>query len=151
MKTALFPGSFDPITLGHFDVISRGAFLFDKIIIAIGKNSAKKYHFSLAKRMEFIRETFQNEPKIEVESYSGLTIDFCKEKNARFILRGLRNANDLEFEKAIAQANRKMAPEIETVYLTTSPEHSFISSSIVRDIIRHGGDFSQFVPKAVKI
>ena len=148
MKRALFPGSFDPFTLGHVDIISRALPLFDEITIAIGINADKKYMFSLDDRVRFIQETYKGNPKINVETYSGLTIDFCKKLNIEFILRGLRNPADFEFEKAIAQTNRKLST-IETVFLLTSSETSYISSSIVRDIIRNGGNVAQLVPQSV--
>ncbi|MDX1829882.1 MAG: pantetheine-phosphate adenylyltransferase [Lutibacter sp.] len=148
MRRAIFPGSFDPITLGHVDIINRALPLFDEIIIAIGINADKKYMFPVKKRVEFIKKTFANEPKIKVETYTGLTIDYCNKKNIDFILRGLRNPADFEFEKAIAQTNRKLAP-VETVFLLTSAETSYISSSIVRDVLRNGGDISGLVPKSV--
>ena len=148
MKRAIFPGSFDPITLGHVDIINRALPLFDEIIIAIGVNSDKKYMFSLEDRIQFIKEHFKNEPKISVNTYTGLTIDFCKKTNVDFILRGLRNPADFEFEKAIAQTNRHLST-IETVFLLTSTDTAFISSSIVRDVYRHGGDISAFVPSSV--
>jgi pantetheine-phosphate adenylyltransferase len=148
MKRAVFPGSFDPITLGHVDIINRALPLFDEIIIAIGINSDKKYMFTLKERLKFIKDIYANEPKIKVETYSGLTIDFCKKKKIDFILRGLRNPADFEFEKAIAQTNRKLA-SVETVFLLTSAETSFISSSIVRDVLRNGGDITGLVPKSV--
>lgn len=150
MKRAIFPGSFDPITLGHLDIIKRGIGLFDELIIAIGVNADKKYMFSKDERKAFIAEAFRNEDKIKVMTYSGLTIDFCREVKAGFILRGLRNSGDFEFEKAIAHTNRKLS-DIETVFLLTSSSHSFISSSIVRDVIRHGGDISPLVPTTVKL
>ena len=148
MKIAIFPGSFDPITLGHVDIVNRALPLFDEIIIAIGVNSDKKYMFSLEKRIHFIKENYKNEPKIKVETYSGLTTEYCEKVNADFILRGLRNPADFEFEKAIAQTNRKLS-NIETIFLLTSADTSFISSSIVRDVYSHGGDISGFVPKSV--
>ncbi|AMC10562.1 phosphopantetheine adenylyltransferase [Lutibacter profundi] len=148
MRRAIFPGSFDPITLGHVDIINRALPLFDEIIIAIGINADKKYMFSLEKRIFFIKENYKNEPKIKVETYSGLTTEFCKKLDVDFILRGLRNPADFEFEKAIAQTNRKMST-IETVFLLTSAETSYISSSIVRDILRNGGNVKDFVPKSV--
>jgi len=150
MKRAVFPGSFDPITLGHVDIINRALPLFDEIIIAIGINADKKYMFSLEKRVDFIKNYYKNEPKIKVDTYEGLTIDYCQKKEVDFILRGLRNPADFEFEKAIAQTNRKLAP-VETVFLLTSAETSFISSSIVRDVLRNGGNIADLVPKSVTI
>ena len=149
MKRAIFPGSFDPITLGHCDIINRGVALFDEVIVAIGENSAKKYMFSIEERKSFIELTFKKNPKIKVMTYSGLTTDFCKEIKANFILRGLRNPADFEFEKAIAHTNRKVG-EIETIFLLTSVETSFISSSIVREIIHYEGAYENLVPAAVK-
>ena len=148
MKKALFPGSFDPLTLGHFDIISRGVTLFDEIIVAIGVNADKKYMFSLEERKGFIEKAFAHEPKVSVVTYEGLTVDFCKEIDVEFILRGLRNPADFEFEKAIAHTNRDLAP-IETVFLLTSSGKSYISSSIVRDVIRNDGDYTGLVPEAV--
>ncbi len=148
MRRAVFPGSFDPLTIGHTDIIDRALPLFDEIIIAIGTNSSKKYMFDLEKRKEFIRKTYKDEPKIKVDTYKGLTIDYCQEIDSDFILRGLRNPADFEFEKAIAHTNRKMS-QIETVFLLTSADTSYISSSIVRDILQNKGDVSLFVPKAV--
>lgn len=150
MKRAVFPGSFDPITLGHVDIINRALPLFDEIVVAIGVNAGKKYMFSLEDRKKFIEDAFENEPKIKVMTYEGLTVDFCKNNDIEFILRGLRNPADFEFEKAIAQTNRKLSG-IETVFLLTSAETSFISSSIVRDIIRNDGDISKLVPDSVNI
>lgn len=148
MKKAVFPGSFDPITNGHFDIIKRGVSLFDEVIVAIGVNADKKYMFSLEDRKRFIEEAFKDEPKVRVITYSGLTIDLCKKEKADFILRGLRNPADFEFEKAIAHTNRVMS-KIETVFLLTAARTSFISSSIVRDVLRNGGDISQLVPESV--
>ena len=148
MRRAVFPGSFDPITIGHFDIIERGVTLFDEVILAIGVNSAKKYMFSLEQRIGFLEETFKDNPKIKVMSYKGLTVDFCKQQNSNFILRGLRNPGDFEFEKAIAHTNRKLSG-IETVFLLTSSGKSYISSSIVRDVIRNGGDCTDLVPAIV--
>ncbi|WP_369047780.1 pantetheine-phosphate adenylyltransferase [Tenacibaculum sp. UWU-22] len=150
MRKAIFPGSFDPITLGHYDIIERGVKLFDELIIAIGINSEKKYMFSLEQRKRFIEESFKNEPKIKVVTYKGLTVDFCVKNNVDYILRGLRNPADFEFEKAIAHTNRDLAP-IETVFLLTAASTSYISSSIVRDVIRNNGDYTKLVPEAVKI
>ena len=149
-KRAVFPGSFDPLTLGHTDIIDRAIPLFDEIIIAIGTNSSKKYMFSLKERSAFIEKTYENEPKVIVDTYQGLTIEYCTKVKSQFILRGLRNPADFEFEKAIAQTNRKMS-EIETIFLLTSADTSYISSSIVRDIIVNHGDVSMFVPKAVTV
>ena len=148
MRRAVFPGSFDPLTLGHKDIIDRGLPLFDEIIIAVGTNSTKKYMFTLEKRIDFIKKTFADKPKIKVDTYHGLTIDYCKKVNSEYILRGLRNPADFEFEKAIAHTNRKMS-KIETVFLLTSASTSYISSSIVRDILINKGDISLLVPKAV--
>ena len=150
MKKAVFPGSFDPITSGHYDVIKRGAKLFDELIIAIGINADKKYMFSLEERKKFIEECFKNEPNIKVVTYKGLTVDFCQKNNVDFILRGLRNPADFEFEKAIAHTNRDLAP-IETVFLLTAAKTSYISSSIVRDVIRNNGDYTKLVPKSVRV
>lgn len=150
MKIAVFPGSFDPVTLGHYDIVTRALPLFDKVIVAVGENATKKYMFPLEQRLAWIKETFRNEPKVEADSYSGLTVKYCREKGANFILRGLRNPADFEFEKAVAQTNRKLEPQLETIFLLTSSGLSSISSSIVRDVIRHGGDYHQFVPEAVK-
>jgi pantetheine-phosphate adenylyltransferase len=148
MRRAVFPGSFDPLTLGHTDIIDRALPLFDEIIIAIGTNYAKKYMFSLEERKKFIAETYKDEPKIKLDTYEGLTIDYCRKVKSDFILRGLRNPADFEFEKAIAHTNRRMS-KIETVFLLTSADTSYISSSIVRDIIRNKGDVSLLVPEAV--
>ena len=150
MKIAVFPGSFDPITLGHYDIIKRGISLFDKIIVAIGVNAEKKYMFTLEERLGFIRESFKDEPKIEVITYEGLTIDLCKKVGAKFILRGLRNPADFEFEKAIAHTNRQLS-KIETVFLLTAAKTSYISSSIVRDVLRNGGDYTILVPDSVRV
>ncbi len=150
MKCAVFPGSFDPITLGHLDIIERSIPLFDKIIIGVGTNSEKKYMFSLKKRMDFIEETFSDSHNISVIEYEGLTIEFCKKIQADFIIRGLRNPADFEFEKAIAHTNRKLSG-IETVFLLTAAKTSFISSSIVREIISNQGDYTQLVPSSVRI
>jgi len=150
MKRALFPGSFDPITLGHYDIIKRGVQLFDEVIVAIGVNADKKYMFSLEERKQFIEEAFKDEPKVTVVTYRGLTVDFCKELGVEFILRGLRNPADFEFEKAIAHTNRDLAP-VETVFLLTAASTSYISSSIVRDVIRNNGDYTKLVPESVSI
>ncbi|TXE10417.1 pantetheine-phosphate adenylyltransferase [Gelidibacter salicanalis] len=150
MKRALFPGSFDPLTLGHFDIIKRGLKLFDEVVVAIGINADKKYMFSLEERQHFINEAFKDEPRVKVATYKGLTIDFCKDIDAQFILRGLRNPADFEFEKAIAHTNRKLS-QIETVFLLTAASTSYISSSIVRDVIRNDGDYTVLVPESVRV
>jgi len=140
MRRAVFPGTFDPITLGHVDIIKRALPLFDELIIAIGVNADKKTMFSLEERIQFIEDVFKNESQVKVKSYSGLTANFCKEENAQFIVRGLRNSIDFAYEQSIAQANAKVNG-IDSVFLISSPEYSHISSSIVRDIARHGGDY----------
>lgn len=150
MKRAIFPGSFDPITMGHVDIIRRSLPLFDELIIAIGVNSTKKYMFSLDQRKAFIEATFADEPKIKVDTYEGLTVDYCEKIEANFILRGLRNPADFEFEKTITQVNRRLS-NIETVFLLTSADTSFISSSIVREVIHFKGDYSSMVPAAVRL
>ena len=150
MRKAIFPGSFDPITLGHQDIINRALPLFDEIVIAIGVNADKKYMFSLEERKRFIEETFKNEPKISVITYEGLTIDLCHKINANFILRGLRNPADFEFEKAIAHTNRRLS-KIETVFLLTAAKTAYISSRIVRDGIRNHGEYELLVPEAVRV
>ncbi len=150
MRRALFPGSFDPLTLGHYDIIKRGVDLFDEIIVAIGINASKKYMFSIEERKQFIEEAFKDEPKVKVTTYKGMTVDYCKEIEAGFILRGLRNPADFEFEKAIAHTNRKLS-KIETVFLLTASNTSYISSSIVRDVIRNNGNYKLLVPESVKV
>lgn len=150
MRKAVFPGSFDPITLGHVDIIERALPLFDEIVLAIGTNSSKKYLFSLEKRLAFLKETFKTEPKITVSTYKGLTVDFCKKIDAKFLLRGLRNGIDLEFEKAIGQTNYKME-KIETVFLIASSGFEHISSTVVRDVMQHQGKYEFMVPDVVKI
>jgi|SRR5690606_26976733 len=148
MKTAVFPGSFDPLTLGHVEIIERALPLFDTIILAIGVNTDKKYMFSLDERLNFLKTTFKGNDKIKVKTYEGLTVNFCKKENAEYILRGLRNSIDLEFEKTIGQNNFKLAG-IESIFLIASPEKSHISSTVVRDIRKNGGDYSYLVPEAV--
>lgn len=150
-RIALFPGSFDPFTIGHESIVRRSLDLFDKIVIGVGVNSTKSGLFDPEKRVSWIKEVFKDEPKISVESYSGLTIEYCKQINARYILRGLRNTTDFGFERGIGQVNKAMSPAIETVFILALPEHSAISSTIIRDIIRNGGDAHQFVPKAVTL
>jgi len=148
MKRAVFPGSFDPLTLGHVDIIQRALPLFDEIIIAIGVNADKKYMFPLEQRTHFIEETFKKQEKIKVKTYTGLTAAFCKEMNAHFILRGLRNTNDFNYEQSIAQTNQAITG-VESVFLFCSPQFSHISSTIVRDVKRNDGDISSLVPKVV--
>ena len=150
MRKAIFPGSFDPITNGHYDLIKRSIPLFDEIVVAIGINAEKKYMFPLEDRQRFIEDAFKEEPSVSVVVYEGLTIDLCKKLKAHFILRGLRNPADFEFEKAIAHTNRKLS-KIETVFLLTAANTSYISSSIVRDVIRNGGDYTVLVPSSVKL
>ena len=150
-RIAVFPGSFDPITIGHESIIRRGCSLFDKIIVAIGENAEKKSYFDIDKRLAFIEQTFADEPKVNVAKYSGLTVDYCRKVNAKYLLRGLRTSADFEFERSIGQVNKKLFPEIETIFLLTAPEHTSLNSSIVRDILRNGGDASQFVPESVKL
>jgi pantetheine-phosphate adenylyltransferase len=149
-RKAVFPGSFDPITNGHYDIIKRGISLFDEVVVAIGINAEKKYMFSLEDRKKFIENAFKDEPKVSVITYEGLTIDLCRKLEAKFILRGLRNPADFEFEKAIAHTNRKLS-KIETVFLLTASNTSYISSSIVRDVIRNNGDYTVLVPESVVV
>ncbi|RKW14844.1 pantetheine-phosphate adenylyltransferase [uncultured Capnocytophaga sp.] len=150
MKKALFPGSFDPITLGHYDIIQRATALFDEIIVAVGENADKRYMFSVEERKAFIEKAFAHEKKIKVVSYQGLTVDFCKKMDTEFILRGLRNPADFEFERAIAHTNRDLGG-VETIFLLTAVKTSHISSSIVRDVIRNRGDYTLLVPESVRI
>lgn len=148
-RICLFPGTFDPITKGHTDIIDRALGLFDSLIIGIGINSSKQPMFSVEQRIEWIERIYKNEPKIKVIAYEGLTIDCCKNNNAQFILRGIRYINDFEYEKAIADMNRMLAPEVETVFLTCTPLYSTISSTLVRDVIRNKGNVYQFIPEAI--
>lgn len=149
-RICLFPGTFDPITLGHVDVIKRSASLFDKLVIAIGVNSQKAPMFSIEQRIAWIEEIFKDYPQVSATSYSGLTINYCKQIGAKYMIRGIRYISDFEYEKAIADMNRMLMPEVETIFLTCAPEYSTISSTIVRDVIRNGGDVSKIVPKEVK-
>lgn len=150
-RVAIFPGSFDPFTVGHESIVKRAIPLFDRIIIMIGFNSSKRSFFSVEKREKWINEVFKNESKVTVQCHEGLTVDFCKQVNAQYILRGLRTSADFEFERAIAQINKKMLPQIESVFLLTMPEHTPINSTIVRDIILHGGDPSMFLPSSLNM
>lgn len=150
-KIAVLPGSFDPFTIGHEGIVKRGLSIFDEIIIAVGANALKKSYYSLETRERMISKVFKNEPRVRIDHYEGLTVDYCKKNGAYFILRGLRTAADFEFERAIAQVNKVLAPDIESVFLLTIPEHTHINSTIVRDIIRSGGDASMFVPAALNL
>jgi pantetheine-phosphate adenylyltransferase len=150
-RICLFPGTFDPITKGHVDVIERAVSLFDLLVIGIGINSSKEPMFSVEQRCDWINEIFKNEPRVKAVGYTGLTINYCKEIGASYILRGIRYISDFEYEKAIADMNRMLAPGIETLFLTCSPEYSTISSTLVRDVIRNNGNVSLFVPPEVKI
>ena len=150
-KIAVFPGSFDPFTIGHEGIVRRALVLFDEIIIAVGANALKKSYYSLETRKTMISKVFRDEPRIKVDHYEGLTVDYCMKNGANYILRGLRTAADFEFERAIAQVNKAMAYKVESVFLLTIPEHSHINSTIVRDIIRSGGDASRFVPAAINL
>ena len=150
-KIAVFPGSFDPFTVGHEAIVKRALDIFDEIIISVGANLLKKSYFSLKTRKMIISKVFQNEPRIKVDHYEGLTVDYCRKHGAKYILRGLRTAADFEFERAIAQVNRALASDIESVFLLTVPEHTSINSTIVRDIIRSGGDASMFIPDSINI
>jgi pantetheine-phosphate adenylyltransferase len=149
-RIAVFPGSFDPITRGHESIIRRALPLFDQLIVALGENGEKKPFFSLERRMNWLDVIFGNEPRIKISTYTGLTIDFCRLEGAAFILRGLRTSADFEFERGIGQMNKMMYPDIETVFLLCAPEYASVSSSIVRDIIRNGGDVRQFVPEGIE-
>jgi pantetheine-phosphate adenylyltransferase len=150
-KTAVFPGSFDPFTIGHESVLKRALPLFDRIIVMLGVNIQKKYLLSIEARKQIIEELFDNEPKISVQIHNGLTVDFCKKVGATHILRGLRTSADFEYERAIAQVNKKMHNDIETIFLLTLPEHTPVNSSVVRDILKHKGDISMFIPEKVDI
>ncbi|MCF6404743.1 MULTISPECIES: pantetheine-phosphate adenylyltransferase [Chitinophaga] len=148
-RICLFPGTFDPITLGHTDVIDRSLDLFDEIVVGIGVNSAKTPMFSLEQRMQWIRDIYSHTPKVKVISYEGLTIKSCKEIGAQFILRGIRSIGDFEYEKAIADVNRMMDSSIETIFLSCSPRYSTLASSLVRDVLKYGGDASQLLPENI--
>ncbi len=151
MRICLFPGSFDPITNGHIDIIQRSIHLFDKLVVGIGTNSSKQPMFDTEKRMQWIKEAFAGEPRIEVLAYEGLTVNCCREIGARYILRGVRYVSDFEYEKAIADMNRILEPGVESVFMPCTPEYATISSTLVRDVIRNGGDVSRFIPSSVKI
>lgn len=148
-RICLFPGTFDPVTLGHVDIITRAISLFDEIVVGIGTNSNKKTMFSEEKRKQWLELIFKDEPKISVAVYEGLTINFCKTIGAKYILRGIRFVSDFEYEKTIADANRTLDNSIETIFLTCEPKYTSIASTIVRDILKNGGDASQFLPMEV--
>jgi len=150
-KKAVFAGSFDPFTVGHESLVKRALPLFDNIIIAVGSNQEKKQFFPVEKRMAMIRDVFEDDPKISIDKFTGLTIEFCKKVDAKYLLRGLRTAADFEFERAIAQLNKIMYPRIESVFLLALPEHTPINSTIVREIIRFKGDASKFLPKKIDL
>jgi len=146
MNIAIFPGSFDPITNGHIDLVRRFEPLFDKIIVGVGVNSQKKCLFSLDQRIKWLNEVFENDANVEVDSFEGLTVNFCKQKNAKYLIRGLRNASDFDYEKTISQLNNIIGDDVETVFFISRPEFSHISSTIVREIIKGHGDITKFVP-----
>lgn len=150
-RIAVFPGSFDPITKGHESIILRGIPLFDEIIVAIGLNVDKSAYFPIEQRLQWISEVFKDIPKVTVTGYSGLTVDFCRKSGALYILRGLRTSADFEFERSVGQVNKKLYPEIESVFLLTNPEYASLTSSIVREVHRYGGDVSQFVPDRIQL
>ncbi len=150
-RIAVFPGSFDPITLGHESLVLRALPLFDEIIVAIGNNALKQYYFSVQQRKAWISKVFEDYNKIAVAEYSGLTVDFCRQAGANYILRGLRTSADFEFERGIGQVNKRLLPQVDTIFLLTSAELTPITSSIVRDIVRNGGDAQQFVPACVDL
>ena len=151
MHTAVFPGSFDPITTGHAELVRRAVPLFDKIVVAVGVNSQKKYLFNLEQRIAWLEEVFADEPKVEIARFSGLTAHFCREIGARYLIRGLRNAGDFDYEKTISQLNDVVGDGLETVFLISKPAYSHISSTIVREIIKGGGDASPFLPAGITI
>ncbi len=148
-RIAVFPGSFDPVTIGHQSIVLRALPLFDTIIVAIGNNSTKTYMFPLEKRMKWLKQTFAGHKQVKVEEYSGLTVEFCKKTGAGYILRGIRTPGDYEFESNIAQMNKMMQPALECIFMLTLPEHTAISSTIVRDILKHGGNAKQFIPSGI--
>lgn len=149
MRIAIFPGSFDPITKGHESIVNRASDLFDRIYVAIGINAKKKYLFDLDTRKKYIEDTFVSNSKVEVISYQKLTVELCKDLNAKYILRGLRNSDDVNYEFSIAYANHEISNSVESIFLATEPKYSAISSSIVRDIYKHGGDIKAFIPDAI--
>ena len=150
-RIAVFPGSFDPFTVGHEDIVLRALPIFDEIIIAVGANALKKSYYSVETRKSMISKVFAGNPGIKVDHYEGLTVDYCRKHGAQYLLRGLRTSADFEFERAIAQVNKALAAEIESIFFLSKPEHSPINSTIVRDIIRSKGDASRFIPSAINI
>ncbi len=149
-KIAVFPGTFDPITVGHEDIINRSSPLFDEIIVAIGINTKKTTLFPLETRIDWIKKTFENNPKITIQSYEGLTVEFCKKNNAKFLIRGLRNGSDFDYESHIAQLNKALWKDIETIFITSSPELSYISSTLVRDLIIHQAEYQRYLPEGIR-
>ena len=145
MRIAVFPGSFDPLTKGHEEIVRKAVPLFDKVYVAVGENTNKKMCFPLEKRLQWLHQAFADEPNVEIAVYEGLTIDFCRKVNALFIVRGLRNFQDMQYEKDIAEANRHLAPEVETVFLLSTPEMAHVSSSLVRELYHHHADYSEYV------
>lgn len=150
LNIAVFPGTFDPITVGHEDIINRASPLFDEIIVAIGINTKKTTLFPIETRIEWIQKTFASNPKITIQSYEGLTVDFCKKNNAKFLIRGLRNGSDFDYESHIAQLNKALWNDIETIFITSSPELSYISSTLVRDLIIHQADYQRYLPEGIR-
>ena len=151
MKIAVFPGSFDPITSGHVDIVKRAIPLFDQIVVAIGENAQKSYLYSLEQRLEWLKEVFKNDPSIKIDHYQGLTAHYCRDIKAHYMIRGLRNASDFDYEKTISQLNSIVVENLETVFLISRPPFSHISSTIVREIIRGQGDASAFLPPEIKV
>jgi pantetheine-phosphate adenylyltransferase len=150
-KIAVFPGSFDPITIGHYSIVKKAIPLFDKIIIAVGTNTSKNYLFDEQRRFEMTKKAFEDMPNVEVIAFIGLTVDFCQQHNANFLIRGLRNNIDFEYEKPIAEINKKLLPDLETIFLITDSDYSCISSSIVRELIKNDSNVDQFLPPKVKL
>lgn len=151
MKTAVFPGSFDPVTKGHESIVQRAMPIFDRIVVAVGVNADKTSYFPIEKKLEWLKTVFSGMPKVQIEFYNGLTVDFCRRMNANYLIRGLRTSADFEFERSVAQVNLKLAPEIETVFLLTHPDYVMVTSSIVREVHKNGGDITQFVPDSIII
>ncbi len=150
-KVAVFPGSFDPFTVGHENIVLRGLSLFDKIIVAIGVHSTKQPLLKIEARVEMVNQVFKAYDQVSADSFEGLTVDYCRKVNATHMLRGIRTSADFEYERAIAQINKRMLPTVESIFLLTTPEHTPVNSTIIRDIIRNGGDASQFLPEGMDI